>query len=103
MCILGMKGWWRFKASIHHHNGKVLIKTMKCGVVGKIISILEKNPNIIHCYPSFQQVKTALYMYNICDFIFYFRTCSFIIFVKFANCNKWIWGLASTTASLCLE
>ena len=27
---------------------------------------------IIHRGPSFQQVKTTLYMYNIWDFIFYF-------------------------------
>ena len=40
---------------------------------------------IIHCGPSFQQVKNTLYMYNIRDFIFCFRTCSFTIFV---NCKS---------------
>ena len=38
----------------------------------------------IHRGPSFQQVKNILYMYNIQDFIFYFRTSSFTIFV---NCK----------------
>ena len=36
---------------------------------------------IIHRGPSFQQVKTTLYMDNIQDFIFYLGTCSFTIFL----------------------
>ena len=38
-----------------------------------------RNLSVIHHGPSFQQVKNTLYMYNIQDFIFYFRTCSFTI------------------------
>ena len=52
---------------------------------------------IIHRGPGFQQVKTT----HIPDFIFYFRNWSFTMWV--ANCNKWICGLGSTAASLCLE
>ena len=49
----------------------------------------DNNIIIIHRGPSFQQVKNTLYMYNIGDFIFYFRTLQFL---WIANCNKWIGG-----------
>ena len=44
----------------------------------------DNNIIIIHRGPSFQQVKNTLYVYNIRDFIFYFSTYSFTIFV---NCK----------------